>query len=382
MRLLTLIILAAALVGGLVWWLAKPGLVCVAFNEGHSHHLGPLLDSTTVGQTFFCTQPELARIEVRLGTFGSFSSSPIGLHLAADEPGETGPPVLLGPGHGEPLALWPGLIVSQTLFCRRDGLKGLKILIVRQPGAKRGVIEVSLAEAQRPHLRLCSNRRPVGGLPVHGFADFSFPPLEDSAEKEYRLTIRLIGVGPHAGVELRTTDGWSEVDRPPPEDWPRLQIDGEWRPGRIILRPEYPPALASEPLAARQECNSFFVSDNAFFPFAFPPQPGSAGRWYYFYLAAPQASPSDALTVWVGDAAGSQGSLVIDGLPVEADLNFRAYCAVDKGEAAGLFARRAAEGRSAGLGQTWLIILAVVAQLVAGAGLLWWWFRPADSGGR
>ena len=381
MRILALIILAAALVGGLVWWLAKPGLVCVAFNEEHRHHLGPLLGSTTVGQTFFCPQPDLALIEVRLGTFGSLSSSPIGLHLVAEEPGETGPPVLLGPGHGEPLALSPGLIVSQPLLCRRDGLEGLKILIVRRPGADRGLIEVSLAEARSPQRPIRINRRPVAGLPAHGFADFSFPPLKESAGEEYLLTIRLIGAGLVEGVELRLTDSWADADGPPPENWPRFKVGGESWPGRIILRPEYPAALASGPLAARRVCSSFFVSDNAFFPFAFPPQPDSAGRRYYFYLAAPQASAGDALTAWVGGAEGSEGNLVIDGLPVEADLSFRAYCAVPKREAAGLFARRVASGRAVGLGQTWLIILAVAVQVVAGAGLLRWWFRPGAPGG-
>lgn len=381
MRLVTFFILAAALAGGLVWWQALPGLVCVAFNEVHSHHLGPLLDSTTIGQTFFCPQPDLARIEVRLGTFGSFSTSPIGFYLVADEPGQIGPPLPLGPGHGEPLTLSPGLIVSQPLFCQRDGLKGLKILIARQPGVSRGLIEVSLAEAQRPHWRLCSNRRPVGGLPVHGFADFSFPPFEDSAGKEYCLTIRLIGVGKTGGVELRTTDGWPEAEGPAPEGWPRFQVGGESHPGRVILRPEYPPALASGPLAAGRERSSFFVSDNAFFPFAFPPQPDSARRWYYFYLAAPRASSNNALTAWVDAGEGRGGSLVIDGLPVEAGLNFRAYCAVPKRQAAGLFARRVAAGRSAGLGQTWLLILALSIQVVAGAGLIWWWFRPGQPGG-
>lgn len=84
---------------------------------------------------------------------------------------------------------------------------------------------------------------------------------------------------------------------------------------------------------ARIEFEAATVQDNAYHAFRFPPIPNSAGQRFYFFLAAPQATPGNAVTIWqAARDVYPDGNVIIGGQPGEGDLAFRLYA--DYGPAA------------------------------------------------
>ena len=68
------------------------------------------------------------------------------------------------------------------------------------------------------------------------------------------------------------------------------------------------------------------LEDNAFYQFRFEPIADSAGRDFFFYFEAPNATPGNAVTIWQTDyAAYARGQAYVNGQPVSGDLRFIAY---------------------------------------------------------
>jgi hypothetical protein len=66
------------------------------------------------------------------------------------------------------------------------------------------------------------------------------------------------------------------------------------------------------------------IADNAYQHYAFAPLPDSAGRRYFFELAAPQARPGNAVSAWRGNAQQySEGGLYLDGQAADGQLTFK-----------------------------------------------------------
>jgi len=371
--------LILALLAG--WRLSGPALEGAVCREKQVEHPGPLWGRDRLGQTFVCPRAGLARLEVRLATFGRVWTAPYRFSLSQLEGLPAGPPVRFVPGGGAPLPLEPGREYLSLFTSPRGRLSGFKVLIYRRPGPSQGRVRLEVfrwGELAEPLRRA---ERAVAELPRFGFAPFEFEPLEDSAAAGLILRLSLTGARARGELELRS--------RPPAEDeelglgqfpTPREHL---W-PGpagpKWLFRPIYPPVLtAAAPLISRAG-QGFLVSDNSFQAFDFPARPDSAGRAYYFELSAPQASPDTALTAWA-DPAGR--GLVIDGLPTQGSLAFRAYCRAERPAVWALFLKRLVRERWCGFGRAGLVMAGLALQLLGGlalAGLALGLGRRAESG--
>lgn len=351
LKTLALAGLVLALLAG--WRLSGPALEGVVFREGQVEHTGPLWGRGSLGQTFVCPEKGLSRVEVRLATFGRVWTSPYRFSLSRLEVSPAGPPVGFVPGGGPALPLEPGREYSSFFTCRRDGLKGFKILLYRRPGPGQGRLRLEVFRRGEPGAPLRTAERAVAELPRFGFIPFDFEPLADSSAAGLILKLSLTGTRARGELELRS--------RPAGEGSSPGRAGGDW-----LFRPIYPPVLSGgAPIVSRVN-QGFLVSDNSFRAFDFPAQPNSAGRVYYLELSAPRASSETALTAWA-DPAG-QG-LVMDGLPTEGSLAFRAYCRAERPAVWSLFLKRLARERCCGFGRAGLVLAGLALQLLGGLAL-------------
>ncbi|MBW1713704.1 MAG: hypothetical protein JRJ59_11205 [Deltaproteobacteria bacterium] len=384
-----LVLAAAALAGLAAVWLQKGGLRAVVWQEKARFNTGQLMGSSAVGQTFVCPRDNLALIEVRMGTYGSWSASPFSFRLVELDRLPPGRPARFGPSAGRPLTLRPGMDLIQLLDVRREDFNGLECLVCRGPEPAPGRLALTVSPLDQGSeawsLRLT---KPLNDLPEYGFSRFEFPLLTVAPGQTLKVVLSLEGAGPGGCLVLY----WLKY--PPPTSLKRMEratsrqagFEQRFRggakvlPGELVLRLSHPPSLPLEPVRAAKELNSWAVSDNSFCPVSFGPLPDSKGKAFFFYLTAPQASRDQALTLWADREAPPDSRLVRDGVVVDGSLAFRASCAVSKGEVLKLFADRLAAGQTLAGWGWWLAWAAGLVQAGAAVWLIFFLLRLNKGG--
>lgn len=330
-----------------VVWLSGPALEAVSWQERRNEHLGELAGDYRVGQIFTCPADGLARIEVLMGTYGGLASGRIDFDLAP-APAGPGPAARFSPGDGRPIPLEPGRTIGQIFRPQRPGLKGVAVLFSRQAQAG-GKLDLRLIDVSGREL--AARRVSLSDLPLRGWLELKLAPGQ-SALVGRSLSLAVTRSSGGAGlVGLRT----SPVGR-------GLRGDVASQAGALVFRPLYPALAGGEPILVRGRAASLAVSDNAYHGFDFPPLADSAGRQFRFGLQAPEARSGDAVTVWALAEPGRAG-LLIDGVPVEGAMAFRAFAATPRSRVWSDFAARTGHGGG------WLILAGLI-QAVGGLVLI------------
>lgn len=110
--------------------------------------------------------------------------------------------------------------------------------------------------------------------------------------------------------------------------------------------------------------------------FQFPAIADSAGRQYYFELAAPNATIGNSITAYVQPSGGyPDGEAYFVGRPIPGDLVFSMSFKVNGWNRARIWLQQATAAKPGVWGQPWLYGL-LVAAYVALAGALIWILRP------
>ncbi len=136
--------------------------------------------------------------------------------------------------------------------------------------------------------------------------------------------------------------------------------------------PESPNVLVFQSLAAEA------VQGDVVQTFSFEPLADSAGRQFYFELAAPQANPGNALTAYIqpqGDYADGQAYWA--GAPRAGDLVFELRFQVPVWERVWIWFQQVTAGKPGLLSQGWYYLLLGL----AGLGLAGWLFNQAGADG-
>jgi len=347
-----------------------PGLVSREFQDGWRFNTGQLPPHAWIGQTFTSRLDGLARIDVLLGSFGLPLVKPLTLELTAvDRPRQdhlARPRPLVD--QGVTIPLHGPLQIGQTFLPRRDGLSGVRVLLDAGSMPAPASVRFRLWEAgviDLPGELLREVVVPAADLPAWGFFEFAFRPLEGSAGRPLLFTLDLAGVPRHTwrdktfqGLLLRFI---SDQGQPDGQPWQGVNPEGSaWRPeisvgkdysfnepltlwpanrhlkwrywqGDLAFGLAYPPALEPGPVLRRAGRRGLAISDNSFNSFSFKPLEDSKGRSFLFSLKTtpgPGREPV-ALADWALRYPG--GCLVVDGVPYEGGLAFRAYNAAAKG---------------------------------------------------
>jgi len=376
---------------GLAWafFLSGPALFCREIQDGWHFHTGELLPGQSVGQTFICRRDSLARIEVRLATYGLPLVKDLSLHLVEiNEPRPEPRSIIVPAGDGgERVEVHDGLQLGQTFVPQRDDLSGIRLLVDSRRLPERASVRVvvrssGLQEVVGPVL--AAAEAAAAELPRRGFFNFSFPPLTGVRGRRLFFTVDVKGAPPGRGLGVRFLsvigdDGlwpfnrwydlgetWVPVTRTYRSRALHESYDQSWRYGNgdLIFRPAYPPVLPAGPELRRVRKLGLSLSDNGFNSFSFEPVAQSKGRKYYFYLTSAQG-PGGAATALADPADRYKyGTLVLDGVPTRGGLAFRIYNVVNRSEAAGRFLERACRHKPGPWGRPWLVVGLGLTQLV------------------
>ena len=375
-------VLAALALAG---WLGGQSLVCVAHQDEHLIHTGQLTGERTVGQVFFCDRDGLARIETRMGTYGSWSSADFEFGLVEVASAAPEPRARLAPQDGAPVELGPDRSVVTLVQAARTGADGLR-LVVSNPGrVDRGELVVALLPWETNSLEVGTPillRRPLAEIGLRERVCWVLPSTPPSPPRPLLVSISLAGSPPEGFVNLH----WSAYPAPhlpqvlekPNRFWrafkvtahnPDDQAPRRLYPGQLILDLTYPPQVPLGPLLRHRVESSLGVSDNAFHPVSFAPLADSGGRTYHFFYQAPSAGLDQALTLWAHRRAGDRSHLTEDGTAVDGALCFRAYAGVSAKEAMNHFTAKLNEGKTGAWLSPWMITAALAVQILILAGI-------------
>lgn len=103
--------------------------------------------------------------------------------------------------------------------------------------------------------------------------------------------------------------------------------------------------------------NAAEVKNNLYHPFRLKPLKRSRDKEYYFTLHSPESTPENSICIWTNTKnIYSEGLYLFNGIPAEGDLIFRVYSRRP------VFTelRRIVKNYPGVLGQTWLLILAIL----------------------
>lgn len=114
------------------------------------------------------------------------------------------------------------------------------------------------------------------------------------------------------------------------------------------------------------------IRDGEPYTFEFPAIHDSAGQDYYFYLESAESSQGDAVTVRYDPASFLDGSTaLVDGQPVDGNLQFETLYALRAGDKADLLLRRMTEGRPYLLADRWFYLGLAVVYVLLLVAFLW-----------
>lgn len=349
------LILVGHLTGLALWW-SGDGLIGVVSQDGHTISTGQLIGGRSVGQVFTCPRDGLARLEVRPGTYGSWSWGGLEFSLEPRPGPPPAPRTRIAPREGAPLRLRPVLELIQTLDIEDGRLTGLDF-VARSGGSRQGVLVVVLSPREPGPWE--SHRDRVFRFELNRIGDYEnlTIPLPEGLRdcSSYYLAWRLEA----------PEDAWLDLfwyQYPPPliPQWIERatgRSDHMWflepapeNPGKriasriytddrgnhlvsklrgeLIVHPRRPPRLRSEKPLRRATGSTLLMSDNIYFPFDFTPIEDSAGVQYLVTLSAPGTGLTEAVTLWANYDQAPGRPLIMDGVPVRGSLSFRAYCKV------------------------------------------------------
>lgn len=383
------LIVGLALSLGLGWLflLSGPALECREEQPSWKYHLGALVPGQTAGQTIINRGGDLARVDVRLGTFGWPLAKPVRLDLIPVDdplPEQRYRPMAAGHGVGWSFRIYRGQPMGQTFVAHRPDLKGIYLLINSTWTPPEAVVTLKLWQdelAVFPGKLLRTVKLKAKDMVQRGFQLFPFEPIVDSAGQRYLFTVEADDIGP--GQALRAqflTERWQY------ETWPYKRAfsypDGQcvlpfsemppeiykiatnsWL-GDIIFRLAYPPVMPTEPVVRSVSKPGWRITDNDFNAFTFKPIPGSQGKAYYFRLRAepgwgiaptPMADPVDRYPY---------GCLTINGVPSHGSMSFRTYHTAPQEQAWELLGKRIGGNKPGWLGRPKVLLGLVVGQLV------------------
>ncbi len=419
--------LMAGLIAGLgtvlcLWFLFLGGpkpLVCKESQDGWRYHTGQLPPSGSVGQSFSNRLDNLARIDLKLGTFRKLSVADLTLELVempASRPADPARPwPMVDPGIA--IYLYDQIQVGQTFVPQREGLSGIWLWVDTRkllPGSRVRVEVYRAGLSDPPGELLTTTWADLEELPAQGFHKFSFPPLELIKDSRLLLTVSVRGVpaerlatihlhprDPTFGYEalnflsLRFLSEKGQLDGRP---WIRYYDQGEaWRPhitygrayshmekgsedyyhrpfpwdywkGDLVFAPAYESVLPAGPVVRRAARSGWTLSDNIFNSFSFDPIPGSQGKSYYCRLASAEGNGAEAAVLADWAERYPAGAMIVDGVPYKGGLAFRIYNAVEREEAVGRLLKRAVKNKPGPFSNTWAIkVLVLIHLLVAGS---------------
>ena len=413
-RILPLLV-GLAVCMGLAWAIfgSGPGLVSREFQDGWRFNTGQLPPHSWVGQTFTSRTDGLARIDVILGSFGLPLVKPLTLELSeVDRPlygALARPRPLVDPGVTIPLH--GPLQIGQTFLPRLDGLSGVRILMDARSMPPRASLRFRLWEAgliDLPGELLRERVVPAADLPDREYFQFSFEPLESSAGRPLLFTLDLAGVPRHTWREKRfrglllrfisdrgQPDGrpWQGVNpegtawrpevsvgkdysfRDPLSKWPASR-HLKWRywQGDLAFGLTYPPAVKPDRVLRRAARGGWAISDNSFNPFSFAPIEDSGGRSFLFKLTSPEGPGRRPVALADWTLRYPEGSLVVDGVPQEGGLAFRAYSVEAKKKVWEELKNKVTRNKPGLWSRSWLTVLLAAAHLILVGlvvGLVW-----------
>ena len=422
LRLLIAVASGLAL-GAVLWFLflgrAQP-LVCRESQDGWRFNTGQLPPAESFGQTFTTRLDNLARIDVKLGTFRRARVADLELELVEIPVSRPPDPARPWPmvDQGISLALYDQVQLGQTFVPHRDGLSGVWLWVDSRnlkPGSRVRVQVYRAGVVDLPGQLLATSWAKKEELPGQGFHRFAFPPLEQVKDSSLLLVVSVRGSPArrlvpyhtkpwhptiayeiHGYLGLRFLSDKGQLDGQP---WTRCYEEGEtWRPnvsvgrsythmekgeedyyhrlfpwdywkGDLVFAPAYGPVLPDGPVLRRAQRAGWSLSDNIFNSFSFKPVPGSQGRSYYFRLVSGKGGGGRAVALADWADRYPAGVLVADGVPYQGGLAFRAYCAVPRGEALERFLSRAVKNKPGLLGRAGTVKILVLTHLLLAAAL-------------
>jgi hypothetical protein len=144
---------------------------------------------------------------------------------------------------------------------------------------------------------------------------------------------------------------------------------GHQRTGPVYFRLESSPGGA--PLVEDQ-FRAEAIQGDVIQSFVFPPISDSAGKHYYFELAAPEASPGNAITAYIQPGeTNPDGEAYFAGQSVPGDLVFALWFKVGGWQRAQIWLEQVSAAKPGPLGQPVLYVLLAVAYVALVAALFW-----------
>lgn len=421
-------ILVAVLVGvafGAALWTLFLGrsrpLVCRESQDGWRFHTGQLPPHQVVGQTFSSRLDDLARIEVKLGTFRRTRVDDLSLELIEIPDSRVPDPARPWPmvDEGIALAVFDQIQLGQTFIPLRGGLTGIWLWVDTTRLPPRAGVRLQIRQAgviDLPGPLLATSWADKEELPAQGFHLFGFPPLETVGGTRLLLNVSVRGAPgvrrdlPHPHPR-DPTFGWqidnylmvrflSDKGRLDGRPWNRSYPGGEtWRPevsigrsyshlekgqedfynrrfpweywkGDLVFAPAYRPVLDRGQVLRRDKRPGWTISDNKFNSFSFDPVSGSKGKSYYFRLVPSQEGKARAVALADWAPRYPAGVLVVDGVPYRGGLAFRAYSALPRQEALDRFLGRLVKNKPGLPGRAAAIRILALAHLVLASVLI------------
>jgi len=145
----------------------------------------------------------------------------------------------------------------------------------------------------------------------------------------------------------------------------------------MILHLKTSPEAMQDLATAR--LNSQEIKNNVYNSFHFPQQRGIAGRMLYFYLEAPDASPSNAVTTYrSNENVYRGGEAYYDGIAASNDLTFVAHYRLRPLDAVRFVLRQLSDQRPCLLGNPWFYAVLIALHFVL-IGKLFVFFRQHEA---